>query len=347
MEEEVNFLQNLASKRILIAPLDWGLGHFTRCIPLIRKLSLQNNKIFIAAEGQGAALMQREFPDAEFVVLPSYNIKYNRKGNAFMFTMMVQLPKIAAAVKRERREMEVLQQQYGFDVIISDNRLGLSIPGPLSVYMTHQLCIKTGNLITDQIVNRIHYGFINRYDECWVPDRKGADNLAGALSHPVKMPDIPVKYIGCLSRFHKKNPEKKYRFVIVLSGPEPQRTVFEQILTNQLKHVPFPVALVRGLPIGSKFEHELPSGSVVHNHLDAATLGDLMQTADWVIARSGYSTIMDLVAIGQQAVLVPTPGQTEQEYLAKYLSNNSMFMMKKQDSFCFDDLIKELDMSIE
>jgi UDP-N-acetylglucosamine transferase subunit ALG13 len=173
-----------------------------------------------------------------------------------------------------------------------------------------------------------------------VPDAEGALNLAGALSHPAKLPKVPVAYIGPLSRFEKREAESKYDICIILSGPEPQRTVFEKIILEGLHKVEGKICLVRGFP-GEIKVPELNNASIeIKNHLPADELSNIIQQSKIIISRCGYSTVMDLVKLQKKAILVPTPGQTEQEYLARYLQKQKLFYCVDQNSFSLHDAIK-------
>jgi uncharacterized protein (TIGR00661 family) len=326
------------STKILVAPLDWGLGHATRCIPIIKHLLNSGATVVVAADEKIRALLQQEFPEVEFLNLPGYNIRYSqgqRQGAALFF----QLPKLIMAVYAEKKWLKKMLRQQHFDAVISDNRLGFYSKDVPCVYITHQLAIKTGNRFTDWVAQKIHYSFINKYSECWVPDEEGADCLAGDLSHPLKRPHTAVSYLGILSRFEKTLIEKKYELVILLSGPESQRTIFENILCKQLIAFNKKVLFVRGLPRNNQ-ELSIPNKNIeVHNHLSAANLNNAMLQSNVVISRSGYTTIMDLITLQQKAVLVPTPGQTEQEYLSRYVLAKKIFYSVPQKDFVLTDAL--------
>ncbi len=333
-----HFNCNIPGSKILISPLDWGLGHATRCIPIIESLLQQNKKVLVAGDGPGMNIIQSAFPQLIYLPLQGYNISYSKSARGFFIKMLFQLPKITKAILREKKWLKKTIQQYQIDTVISDNRLGFCNNKVYSVFITHQLGIKTGSVFFDKLVQHINYFFINQFDECWVPDYKEENNLAGELSHPKKMPDIPTVYIGFLSRFEKKTTAIQYKWAIVLSGPEPQRTMFEDMIVQQLKSCKDAVLLVRGLPASSINTFSLPKNITVYNHLDKEDLNECMQQAMGVIARSGYSTVMDLITIQQKAVLVPTPGQTEQEYLANYLSEKKIFKTISQKDFHLEAL---------
>ncbi len=317
--------------KILIAPLEWGLGHATRCIPIINELINQHCEVYIAAEGSTYYLLKQEFPELTFLSLAGYRMKYSRKENFFPWKILTQFPKIAFTIYNEHQWLKKTVKKYKIDGIISDNRFGMYHTTIPSVYITHQLLINTGNSLTERIAQHIHYYFINKYKECWVPDYE-ANGLAGRLSHPKKLPES-IKYLGSLSRFELINSEKKYDLLVIISGPEPQRTIFEEQLLNELKIYSGKVLFVRGLPDNSEeFKIENPSVEI-KNHLCANELNAALQQSDMVVSRCGYTTIMDLVKLQKKAVLVPTPGQTEQEYLAAYLLEKKIFYTTNQKDF--------------
>ncbi len=326
--------------RVLLAPLDWGLGHATRCIPIINVLNGHNIEVFIAAEGAVAKLLQKEFPTIVILPLKGYKVNYSRSKGFFFIKMLSQFPGVFASIITEKKWLKQIVTQYKIDAVISDNRFGLHLSKTPCVYVTHQLFIQTGNQLLNKIAQKINYYFINKFDECWIPDAEGINNLAGKLSHPAVLPGKPVKYLGILSRCKKIITEKKYELLILLSGPEPQRSIFENILLAQLKNMKGTIVLVRGLP---GIEKKLPVENkrlVVHDHLPAEALNELMQQSVNIIARCGYSAIMDLVAMQQKAILVPTPGQTEQEYLGNYLMERKLFFTCAQETFSIQQALE-------
>jgi len=329
---EKNINKSSSFPRVLIAPLDWGLGHATRCIPIIHALLKENITVFIAAEGAILNLLQKEFHNVPIVALSGYNIRYPADKRSLFVKLLQQVPGVLSVIRKENKWLKKFIKENPIDAVISDNRFGMYNKSVKSIYITHQLHIETNNSFFNWLAQKIHYRYINRYDECWVPDAQGNTNLAGRLSHPKKLPAIPVKYLGALSRFKKVSTEKKYDLLILLSGPEPQRSFFEALLLKQLKQVEFSVAFVRGLPSVTTLPESLHNISF-YNHLSAEALSMLVQQSRMVLCRSGYSTVMDLVCIQQKAMLVPTPGQTEQEYLAGYLQEKKMFLSFKQENF--------------
>ena len=327
----------IGKKRILVSPLDWGLGHATRCIPIIYALIKQGHTVLIATDGPQKILLEREFPGIEYLPLKGYQIKYSKTKSAFMFTMLRQMPKALKAIISEHHSLEKIIRQKKIDIVISDNRFGLYHKHVHSVLITHQLLIKSPFL--QGFLQGINYYFINKFDECWVPDFKEEPCLAGILSHPKKMPTIPVRYVGWLSRFQKAEHKLPTHVLVLLSGPEPQRTILENTIVNQLNDCVKSVLIVRGLP--NHTSHlQVNDGVKYVNHLPARQLEDAIQSASFVIARSGYSTIMDLLKLKKKAILIPTPGQTEQEYLAQYLMDKKLVYSVNQDSFDFQNALE-------
>ncbi|MCY7293254.1 MAG: glycosyl transferase family 28 [Ferruginibacter sp.] len=330
---------NIRNKRVLIAPLDWGLGHATRCVPIIKEFTAQGFDVIIAGEKSGAVLLEKEFPHLKILKLKGYRVSYSKNKHFFFVKLLSQLTKIQAAVRHEHKWLQRIIEHYKIDILVSDNRYGFHNKKCYNIFITHQLSIKTGNRFTQWLAQKINYGYINKFNECWVPDVEGNENLAGQLSHPLTMPIIPIKYIGLLSRFTKSVTEKKYNLVVILSGPEPQRTILEEIILKQLKKITLNTFVVRGLPSAiNKIYSENKLVEII-NHLPANKLNDLISSSNIVVARSGYSTVMDLAVLQQPSILIPTPGQTEQEYLATYLAAKKYCITAEQKNF---DLIQEI-----
>lgn len=334
-----NLEQESRNTKILVAPLDWGLGHATRCIPIIRQLVKQNIKVFITTDKHNYTLLKEEFPSAVFLRYKGYGIEYSRKRKFFLTKLLVQSPKVILHVFRENQWLKKTVKRFSIDAVISDNRFGMYNRNIPCVYITHQLHIETGNRILNKIAGAIHYFFIKKYSQCWVPDFK-ENGLAGKLSHPDKIPKN-VSYIGPLSRFKNLRASTvNFDLLISISGPEPQRTIFEKKILFQLKKFSGKAILVRGLPSDSKkienFNHVQ-----IENHLSSDILNQAIQQSKIIISRGGYTSIMDLALLKKQAVLVPTPGQLEQEYLCRYLLSKKYFLAIQQEKFELEDALKK------
>ena len=315
--------------RVLVSPLDWGLGHATRIITIVKTLQNYDVQVLIAADGAVARLLGAEFLGIEILPLKGYRVKYSRAKKNFIFKLLAQFPSVFSSIKGENHWLKNTVKEYKIDAVISDNRFGLYNKNIPCVYITHQLFIETGKKWMSNFAQKIHYKYINRFTECWVPDFKEDITLAGKLSHPKKLPKVPVKYLGPLSRFKKEDAIISNDLLIILSGPEPQRSIWEKEILQQVKDVSGAVILVRGLP-GSTENIATAPNVIVHNHLPAKELNSLILRSAMILSRSGYSTVMDLVALQKKAILVPTPGQPEQEYLADYLKQQQLFYTCRQ-----------------
>jgi len=335
-------MTQFAGQKLLVAPLDWGLGHATRCIPLIKDLLAQDCAVWLAGEGAQEILLRKEFPSLPFLYLPGYRVRYARTGRGLLWRMLMQGPGFRQTILYENTWLKKKVEEYGFDAVISDNRYGLHHEKINCVFITHQLSIKTGmGRWTEKMLQRINYNYINRFTECWVPDEKGENNLAGELSHPEKFPSIPVKYIGPLSRFEKKSaPIIKDHILVILSGPEPQRSILEDKIVDNIAHYNSTAVVVRGLPADASI---IPSTNTIlfYNHLSSDELQKEIEKAEWIIGRTGYSTVMDITTMQKKSILIPTPGQPEQEYLAKYLMKNKLAFCVKQKEFSLQETLAD------
>ena len=328
-----NFNISRHKTRVLVCPLEWGLGHATRCIPIIHELIRLNCDVLIGAEAAAKDLLQQEFPELAFLQLKGYRMQYSRKKFWLPFKLLLQFPKMIRSVYNEHGWLKKTVKENNIDLVISDNRFGLHHLTVPCIYITHQLTIKTGNSFTQWMAQKIHYHFINKYNTCWVPDTADKINLAGILSHPERLPKTPVQYIGPLSRFEKTGLEKKYDIIIIISGPEPQRTIFEDFLFEQLETYTGKCLFIRGLPSNMQWRKCANTKIEIKDHLSSTELNKAILQSELVIGRSGYTTVMDLVKLGKKAILIPTPGQTEQEYLAQDLMEKEIFYCVDQNKF--------------
>lgn len=258
-----------------------------------------------------------------------------------IFRLLLQVPRILHTIWLEHRWLKKTVREYQIAAVISDNRFGLWHKTIPSVFITHQLRIRVpGSKTLENILQKINYRYINRFTSCWVPDEEKAPGLAGELSHPEQLPAVPLRYIGPLSRLEKKEQtEQQDHLLILLSGPEPQRTMLEEKLLAELVHYPGTATMVRGLPGTNSM---LPSTNMIriYNHLPAEELNAEMHKAALLICRSGYSTVMDLALLGKKSILIPTPGQTEQEYLAALYQQQQTACTTEQQHFSLKSALK-------
>jgi len=306
-------LINLYNKKILLAPLDWGLGHAARCVPLIKQLQKQQNSLVIACTGEQQIFLEKEINRIEFVTLFGYNMHYT-KALPLWTKILMQLPKLFAVVRKENKWLANYLEKNKTDVVISDNRFGFYNEKVESIFITHQLNVQAP--FFEKTINRINSSFIGKYNNCWIPDYAEEEKrLSGILSDKNGIKNIV--FIGPLSRFEKKvGQQKKYDALILLSGPEPQRTLLEEKLISVFANTSYKIALVRGS--FDENTQKLPPNFYTINVASSQQLQELFNVSAKIICRSGYSTLMDLDALGLKALLIPTPGQSEQEYLAKY-----------------------------
>lgn len=365
--------------RVLVCPLDWGLGHATRCVPLIRALLRAGHAVVIGATGGGLRLLREEFPDLESFDFPGYPVRYSSGAATLLPVLLLQLPRILRGMARERSDLAAVLAARGIDRVVSDGRYGVRSRRVPCVFVTHQLFIRIpgrvpGVAFAERVLRSLNERFLRGFAEVWVPDFPGAPNLSGELSH--KAASLPsVRFIGPLSRFHpidKSWPASsntttiatstststavaapvptmpKVDIIASVSGPEPQRTRFEAALRKELAGMGGTRVLVRGLPGAASPGPDgtrIAEGNLnVFDHLEGGLLGRLFATANLVVARSGYTTVMELAGLGvARAVFVPTPGQSEQEYLAAHLEKAGIAAWMDQDSLDLGEARRGMD----
>jgi uncharacterized protein (TIGR00661 family) len=321
----------IKAKRILLSPLNWGIGHAARLVPIANYLHQQGAEVFICASGAALNLLQLECTYATFVKDIPFEITYGKSYYSQILKLTLQLPKMFAQVYREHQLLKKLVVKYNIEFVISDNRYGFYHFNIPCVFITHQINIKVP--FGASLVNLLNHYFIKKFDACWVPDFEQANqSLAGELSSNHQLQN--VNYIGTLSRGSKANTvtDKNAPILYLLSGVEPQRSLFEKIILQYHSQHPHKAILIRGSTTCKEIiqpKHNL----VVYNVCDAKQLQSIVSECRYVVCRSGYSSIMDLVHWQKNAVLVPTPGQNEQEYLAHYLSQKQWFYCINQNNF--------------
>lgn len=330
----------LQPKKILVAPLNWGLGHATRCIPIIKELSLQGATVFLASDGRALDLLRKEFPELPIFKLPEYGIAYTSKS--IILNVLKAIPKLLWAVINEHKMVREIVNKHRIDGIISDNRLGCFSRKIPCVFITHQINLIIPSAILQWFSRQLNYFFIKKYDDCWVPDIAGSPNLSGILSH-----DTPIKsvtYIGALSRLEEKQQVgKKYDVIAVLSGPEPQRTNLEKAILEQAISLPYQFLIVQGKTETNE-QFKVGGNIQVKSSLTSQALNEAILSSDLFIGRTGYSSIMDLAKLKKPALLIPTPGQTEQEYLGDLFSKNGVFHIQTQNEL---DLAKGIPIALQ
>jgi uncharacterized protein (TIGR00661 family) len=327
--------------QILVCPLDWGLGHATRCIPVINELLRQGAEVIIGADKFPKALLRDQFPDLRIVTLPGPEIIYPTNNISGIFTLRTLFP-FTRGIIQEKKHFKKLARTLDIDGVISDNRYGLHHKGIPSVLITHQLNLQVPAVFqpVKPVLNSMIGFFARRFNHTWIPDFPGPQNLSGHLGHR----SLPGnhRFVGALSRYHQAIPFNNKEFksidvLVILSGPEPQRSQLERNVLQQSVNFEGNVTIVRGKP-GEQHLPEVPKNVAVFNHASDQDMIQLIGDSKIIVARAGYSTIMDLVALRQPAILIPTPGQTEQEYLARHLANHPLFTFVSQKLFSLSQL---------
>jgi len=304
------------------------------------------HRVILAGTGRSGELLKKTFPEIPFLNLPSPRVRLGGSQNSII-QLCLQIPGFIISVFREHRIIVNLVRKHGIEIIVSDNRYGLFCKGAYSVFVTHQISpvMPAGLRWLEYPLYRIIRHLIGCYNECWIPDFENpVQNLSGRLSHRYKLPKN-VRFIGILSRFTKMqtishlSADKDYALVAVLSGPEPQASEFEDLICGQLKHAGVTSLIIRAFR-GETIKQD-DGGITLISHLDTPDFARILKQAQYVICRAGYSAIMDLITLGISAILVPTPGQSEQEYLAQYLEEKKWFRMVPQNDLDLPDLIHE------
>jgi hypothetical protein len=329
----------MKNPNILVCPLDWGLGHAARCVPIIRELYSQGAIPIIAADRGPLELLQKEFPELEHICFPGVSVTYPSQGESMIWSMLKQSTALLKGISEETEFIKKLVQERQIHAVVSDNRFGAYSNKIPSVYITHQIHIQTGHWLTDALARKQHAHYMKNFQTVWIPDREEKDNLSGKLSHGTSIP-VSARYIGLLSRFHFiPDAEKKYDVAFILSGPEPQRSIFEDQVLKEIDSYPDKnFVLVRGK---NETISNLPKNITCIPLATTKTIQELYAQSDQIICRSGYTSIMEMVSVGRSAWLIPTPGQTEQEYLADYLAGRMGFKTMTQDTLSLHQVLQD------
>lgn len=309
-------------------------------MPLIAYFVEKGNEVIIAGNQTTNALLAAEFPTLTYLIIEGYKIEYARSKWFLPFKIAWQIPKILKAIRREHIWLQKAIIDYKIDLVVSDNRYGLHSKAVRCVFVTHQICIQVPqSRIAEKCIQKMNEWFCRKFSAVWVPDYEHI-GIAGKLSCRSIRIDKMI-YIGNLSRFENRNlSEKKFELLVVLSGPEPQRSIAEDLIYQQLLHTKMRTFLVRGKREASPLTVYNESVAI-QNFLNKNDLELAIQSSEVILCRSGYSSVMDLIKLNKHAILLPTPGQTEQEYLAEYLCGKGWFIHRHQDSFNLEETIQE------
>ena len=358
------------TKKILVCPLDWGLGHASRDVAIIQRLVDRHHKVILACDGGAYELLRSEFPELEMIRFRSHvRIRYSRFLPAWLKITLLS-PLLLCEIIAEHFILKRIVDRVHPDVIISDNRYGLWNRGIKSILISHQLSIRLPRFarFLEYPAYLVLRAFTGKFDRCWIPDFPGEMNLSGDLSHRYRIPGNTV-FIGAFSRFVRDAgklsangvsadqipetyapdltvhpglpPARSIDLVVLLSGPEPQRSSLQKIILKQVLAIKGSCVVLLGQP-GKSRRVDLSSILSTYSHLTAADLRHLLLSARYVICRAGYTGIMDLALMRKKALIIPTPGQTEQEYLADYLSEKGLFLACSQNELDIESALEKL-----
>lgn len=330
----------MSSENILICPLGWGLGHASRMTSIGWRYLNAGKSVTFAGNENVIRFIKAELPDAKTIIFKGYSPIIPSQKWLIPVMALLQLPVWLIIILWEHTKLNKLLKNNHFDLVISDNRPGLYSHRATCIYVTHQLNIQMPSslLIFQRPVNAMHRYFIKKFDECWIPDDPSV-NLSGILSLDFQTIKN-LKYTGILSRFeipvNSVMTSPAVDIIVIASGTEPQRSIYIGLLTQVLSKMPLKSIIFTG-----KFQQQIEFSNtnvMVMPYTTAATMKSYLLNTQLIIARSGYSTLMDLFILNQKALLIPTPGQSEQEYLAQRMNQVFGYPVLVQDQYFKEQL---------
>ena len=338
---------------ILFCPMEWGLGHAVRLVPMINHSIRNGDRVILAADGVPERFYRNRYPDIMLVRLPFYQVTYSHKGHFFR-KLLTQVPGMLRAIRKNRRQLKWMVESMQIDLIITDHRYGMHHPGVQSVFITNQLWLRAprGLHFGEPLVYALHLFALRRFSEIWIADFREWPGLSGRLTHPWWLPR-KSHYIEPVSRFEgapidEEAKSGRYQVLALLSGPEPQRTLLEEELMRVLGDNGIKALILRGKPrdkAGDFGEMQEVGSLTLLDHAPDEALADYITTIPVIVCRPGNSTLSDLIALGRGALLVPTPGQTEQEYVAGSLFERGYFGICRQGTLTPDVIMNFDDQS--
>jgi UDP:flavonoid glycosyltransferase YjiC (YdhE family) len=320
---------------VFVSPLNWGLGHATRDIPIIEELLQRGHEVTVGTSGNALALLQRECPDCNFIFFKDYPAPYS-DSRFFLPTFIAGIPGLLRAIAQEKKRFEVILAENRFDLIISDNRMSVYSSKVPSYFISHQLRYSMPRYLYPFEVMTMPFNsfFHSKFVRVIVPDinpNGGSNNLCGKLCRSnVNATNRRVYYAGILTSTKKMALERDLDFLAIASGPEPQRTRLEEIIMKQIQQLPGEKVVLLGSP-QKEYHKKLDEHTTVHSYVSTEEKTQLMNRARFIIARSGYTTMMELAELEtRHGLFTPTPGQTEQEYLSRYYAREGWFLSRSQ-----------------
>lgn len=347
--------QHPASSTVLVCPMEWGLGHTVRLVPVIEQALSLGWQVILGADGMALDFLRDRFPALPWVRIPFYPVRY-AATRRFFLTLLSQLPGIIRAVRHNRNQLKALVTEKKIDLVITDHRYGMTHPDIPTVFITNQLWLKAPKGLSwgEPLVYSIHKRILRKFTQIWIADFAEAPGLTGKLTHPRKLPK-QAHYVDPISRLGTIEPKDPgwgpVDQLAIISGPEPQRTLLEREVSGLFKTLPGRSVILKGKP-SSGHLIEKPSSSTVPKasseiiecaHAPDETIAWLLKNARTIVCRPGNSSLSDLLTLGRTALLVPTPGQTEQEYVAQSLTERGYFLSCQQGKLTqrkMDELMK-------
>ncbi len=341
----MNRVSDIRNQTVIVSPLDWGLGHATRCIPIIQELIRNDNKCIIASSGCSLELLKQEFPTLVHEQIPEYGISYSTNAVSTFFKLLIQIPKAYSIKNNEERLANTLVEKYGATYLIADNRFGMHSKRCKSIFITHQIRVRLPWIFRflEYPFHLVNKAIISKFDECWIPDYRGSKNISGILSHSWKIPNS--YYIGPLSGRERIECDTEFDVLAILSGPEPQRGIFETKLREILPNLPYKSCIIRGV-VAHRNSSTKIGNCKIQTFATNAEITKLICGSKLIISRAGYSSVMDYEKLHCKAILVPTPGQSEQIYLGHYLEPKERYWYIKQRQLakklpsCIDEILE-------
>lgn len=312
-------------RKILYAVLDWGLGHATRSLPIIRQL-VTDNDVTVLSTGRSRELLKAELPGIEFIDYPDYSVRYTERGGTLLLSLCLQLPKIFIRLRDEHKFTERLVAERKFDRIVSDNRYGIYSNSVPSFFITHQLRFKLNPGLEklefiSEYFNRFYF---RHYKKIFIPDEEKEPNLSGDLSHGIRsIKNTKLHYTGILADLNPDHEPVNSDYLIIISGPEPQRTIFEKKAIEQSSGIQGKIIIVCGKTESSGVR--TIGNTEIYDHASRKVISSMIKGTGMIISRPGYSGVMEIVSMNKKALFIPTPGQTEQEYLGRYFKDKGYF----------------------
>lgn len=321
----------MSAGRVFYATLNMGLGHATRSLPLMREFRDQGWEVLLGSSGRSLAFLRRELPECPYVQTPDYAIEYSR-GEGLLLKLALQAPRLARMIRAENRCCRRVVAEFKPDLIVSDHCYGMYHPQVPSYFISHQIYFALPPALErlEGLPAQLNFHYHRQYRRVIIPDLPGPRGglLSGKLS---RLPHDRNRYVygGLLSSVCKYSGDESLDLLVTISGPEPQRTLLEEKILAGIDRVPGRKVVVLGKSESADLLLDRPDLKI-YAHLPRETMSRLFNQARMVVSRPGYSTLMELAELGKPALLIPTPGQTEQTYLAEYMLENRWFYSVSQ-----------------